>query len=398
MPLAISILVVFAFAVLLSRLYHIYKDKIDFFARGMDYGFKYEEISSLWKLAAMCELEDPLSLFVSENSVNQCIAYYIANAKEEDNFESFKVQQFLEKLYKFKTRVALDADKKRGLESTKAVDEGQKLSIIYKGKGVFISRVLNNGREFVIALPMQQNKKTGRVDYLKPEEWVGKTVSVYFWRKGDAGYSFDTEVFSSGVFRSDNALYLKHSFNLIRTQKRQSIRCACEINAQLYMIGEEGVDYEKIETEDGYKCLLEDISEDGAMIRVGGKAVPNVQIKIQFQINEALIVMFGVIRGVEFNAALNQSRIHFECTHIDSGMKNKVLSYVYNIIPQEEQEVHDAMVQAEEQNKLEEEETQGETSLEPLAEPSAVEVTLSSMEQPAVKPDGTESVPELPES
>lgn len=398
MPLAISIIVVFAFIILLSRLYHIYKDKLDFFARGMDYGFKYEEISALWKLSSLCELEDPLSLFVSETSVNKCIAYYIANAREEGTMESFKVQQFLEKLYKFKTRVALDADKKRGLENTKAISEGQKLSVIYKGKGVFTSRILNNARELVISLPMQHNKKTGRIDFLKPEEWVGKTVAVYFWRKGDAGYSFDTEVFSSGVFRSDNALYLKHSFHLVRTQKRQSIRSACEINAQLYMIGEGGVDYEKIETEDGYKCILEDISEDGAMIRVGGKAVPNVQIKIQFQINEALVVMFGVIRGVEFNASLNQSRIHFECTHIDSGMKNKVLSYVYNIIPKEEQEVHEAMLQAEEQNKLEEP-SEGDAAVSAdSSEPAAAEISISHAESPAEKPDGSESVPELPEN
>ena len=53
--------------------------------------------------------------------------------------------------------------------------------------------------------------------------------------------------------------------------------------------------------------------------------------------------MFGVIRAVEYNEKLNQSRLHFECTHIDTVMKNEVLSFVYNMLPEREKEVYEAM-------------------------------------------------------
>ena len=347
MIVGVSLLAVILAVFICMKVYNLTKDVTKFYAQGFDYGFHAREISSLWKLAKKCEIEEPLSLFVSENAVNRCISAFIQKSREEGTENTFPVQSFLETLYKFKTRVALDLDNKRGLESTKSLDVGQKLSIILKGHGVFYSHVINNGRELIISLPVQVNKITRKIESMPGEDWEGKTISVYFWRKNDAGYAFDTEVFGSGVFRSDKALYLKHSYKLDRAQKRQSIRVPCEIYAQMYIIKDEVVDYEKIETELGYKCLLEDLSEDGAMIRIGGMGKNNVQIKIQFELNEMLIIMFGVIRAVEFNETLNQSRLHFECTHIEQGMKNAILSYVYKVIPQEQKDINEAIAQAE---------------------------------------------------
>ena len=79
------------------------------------------------------------------------------------------------------------------------------------------------------------------------------------------------------------------------------------------------------------------------MIRIGGKGVPNVQIKLQFNIQSMLIIMFGVVRTVEYNEASNQSLLHFECIHLEPAMKNEVLSYVYNMLPEREKEVYEAL-------------------------------------------------------
>ncbi|HAH62238.1 MAG TPA: hypothetical protein DCL73_09105 [Treponema sp.] len=53
--------------------------------------------------------------------------------------------------------------------------------------------------------------------------------------------------------------------------------------------------------------------------------------------------MFGIVRTIEYNRTINQSRLHFECIHIEPQMKNEVLSFVYNIMPQEEKEIYDAL-------------------------------------------------------
>lgn len=366
MSVLISALLICLFGFAIYRFYLATKDKVKFFAHGFDYGFHRKDISVLWKLAKECEIEEPMDLYISENAVNKCIARVIEKSKMAGNENSYPVQMFLDKLYRFKTRVVLDLDNKRGLESTKSLDNGQKLSIIFKGHGVFYSHVINNGRELIISLPVQVNKVTRKIEQLPGEDWEGQTISVYFWRKNDAGYAFDTQVFGSGAFRSDQALYLKHSYKLDRTQKRQSIRVPCEIYGQMYIIKDEVVEYDKIETNPGYKCLLEDISEDGAMIRIGGVGKNNVPIKIQFELNGALIVMFGVIRAVEFNESLNQSRLHFECTHIEQGMKNSILSYVYNVIPQDQKDINEAIAQAE---AFENEESVSEIVNQPIEAP-----------------------------
>ena len=138
-------------------------------------------------------------------------------------------------------------------------------------------------------------------------------------------------------------MFLEHTNNLIRSQKRNAIRAKCHILANLYILKEKTIDYNRVETANGLKCLLEDISEKGAMIRIGGKGIPNIQIKLQFQIDNKLVIMFGLVKTVEYNAEIKQSRLHFECKHIDPFMKNIVLSYVYNILPEKEKEIYDAL-------------------------------------------------------
>ncbi|MBP5358256.1 MAG: PilZ domain-containing protein [Treponema sp.] len=321
----------------------------------MDSDFKLSEINTLWKLAKKTKLEEPISLFLSTNVLNDCIAQIIAEAKNNNTENSYQTQQFLSKLYKYRTRITLDHEGKKGLEDTRSLDVGQRLRIILPGKGVFASVVLNNGREIVVSLPRQEDKKNKRFTVLEGEMWEDHHISVYFWRKGDAGYAFDTEVFSAGVFQGQDCLFLRHSNKLDRAQKRQSVRCVCNIYAQMYMIKSEVVDYNAVDTEEGYRCLLEDISEDGAMIRIGGIGKANARIKLQFELQDTFIMMYGIIRAVEYNKVIDQSRLHFECTHIDPTMKNAILTYVYNVIPENEKEINEALIASEEDSYNDEE-------------------------------------------
>ncbi|MBR6193085.1 MAG: PilZ domain-containing protein, partial [Treponema sp.] len=97
-----------------------------------------------------------------------------------------------------------------------------------------------------------------------------------------------------------------------------------------------------------------DISEDGALIRVGGAGKSNVRIKLQFDLNGSFIMMYGVVRGVEYNKDIEQSRLHFECTHIDATMKNAILAFVYNVLPENEKEINEAMAESENDEKEDE--------------------------------------------
>lgn len=338
MYILVSTLIAVIILLVLAKIYQSFKDKIKFYVEGIDRKFSFSELSTLWKTAEICNLENPSSIFISMNSLSQCIAHIKLLSESEGTINSARTQNLLSRLYTFRNNIEKEADKKRGLESSKALANGQKLRVLLPGKGVFSSEIVNNGKDLIIKLPTQKNQIT-----VESMDWLEKSISVYLWRKGDARYVFDTKVNGNGSFMGKPCLFLSHSSNLIRSQKRSAIRAKCHIYAQMYIITEQVQDLNYVETKPGYKCLLEDISEKGALIRIGGKGVPNIKLRIQFQLEGHLIVMHGEVRTVEYNNEINQSRLHFECTYIDPGMKNQILSFVFNILPEKDKKLMEAL-------------------------------------------------------
>ena len=130
---------------------------------------------------------------------------------------------------------------------------------------------------------------------------------------------------------------------MIRSQKRNAIRAKCKIYGDLYILKDKVIDYNAVESVPGYRCLIEDISENGALIKIGGKGMPNVRIRLQFKLDDKLIDMFGIVHNVEFDEESNQSKLHFECIHTEPEMRNIILAYVYNILTESEKEIFDAL-------------------------------------------------------
>lgn len=331
------LIIVFLILAALGAVYTTFKTRINFFITGLDSGFSIPDLSILWQAAELCNLEQPTALFYSLPALTKCMTQ-ISNQSSAEGGQ--KNQLLMSKLFDYRTKIQNEADDKKGLSSTRYLDKGQQLRIILPGKGVFSSEIVNNGNQLVINVPKQKNL----IPY-SAEDWVGKVISVYLWRKGDARYVFDTTVTQAGLFLGKSSLFLNHSSNLVRTQKRKSVRVKCEIYGMLYIIKKESIDINAIETQNGFRCLIEDISESGALIRIGGKGVQNVKIKLQYNINNKLILMVGVIRTVEYNQEKNQSLLHFECTHIETSMRNEVLKFVYNMLPENEKEVLEALEQ-----------------------------------------------------
>ncbi|MCR4579690.1 MAG: flagellar brake protein [Treponema sp.] len=342
----IAVITFIVILLIIAGLYSAFKTKVSFIVLGLDSGFTFSDTLLLWQVAQICELDQPTSLFFSLNSLSRCMNQISNQASADGVSDTAKIQNLLTKLFNFRTKLQNESDDKKGLVTTQSLDKGQKLRIILPGKGVFYSEIMNNGSSIVISVPKQKE-----LIPIPAHEWVGKVLSVYFWRKGDAAYVFDTKVINHGLFMGKTSISLQHSADLTRTQKRKAVRAKCEIYGNLFIVKKNMTDISAIETQNGYRCLIEDISESGAMIKIGGKGVSNVKIKLQFNIQNKLIVMSGVIRTVDFNEAENISHLHFECTDIDPIMRNEVLAYVYNILPENEKEILDALEQTETDEK-----------------------------------------------
>ena len=344
----VAIIVISFFLIILAFVYSVYKTKIKFFITGIDAGFSMSDALLLWNVSQICELDEPTTLFFSLPALTKCMTQITNQASADNQIDSPKYQTLLSKLFAYRTKIQNESDNKKGLTSTETLESGQRLRIILPEKGVFASKIINNGKMLIITIPKKNDIIT-----ISAEEWVGKVINVYFWRKGDAQYVFDTIVVQTGIYLGKSTLYVKHSYNLTRTQKRRSVRAKCEIYADLFFIKKSDNNEQIIESKNGFRCLLQDISESGALIKIGGKGRENIKIKLQFSIQNKLIIMTGIVRKVEYNIEKNQSLLHFECTHIEQSMKNEILAYVYNMLPENEKEVLEAIRQTEDDSKNE---------------------------------------------
>jgi hypothetical protein len=103
----------------------------------------------------------------------------------------------------------------------------------------------------------------------------------------------------------------------------------------------------KVEVNPGLKCFLEDLSDTGCAITVGGRAQPNLRVKIQFALGSAPVVMSGTIRSADFNEDVNRSLLHIEADLLPIETRNKILGEVFGMLPDEEEELPFRMLDVE---------------------------------------------------
>ena len=106
-----------------------------------------------------------------------------------------------------------------------------------------------------------------------------------------------------------------------------------EINeqAQVFPVANIGSASKAVENKPGLRSRLLDISEDGAAVLVGGKAKVGLPVKVQFKLSDTAIVMIGIVKGMSVKKRKNQSVLHIEASPVSMDIKNRILSYVYNL-------------------------------------------------------------------
>jgi c-di-GMP-binding flagellar brake protein YcgR len=221
---------------------------------------------------------------------------------------------------------------KHGISNSRQISDGQNLRILIKGTGVFKSQLVKNAHDFLTVSRPTSEKMSNTFP------WEGKNLSVYFWRDEDAGYVFDTDVLDEVFSKGLAALKISHSDSLFRTQKRKSIRIRMHRAAFLYpVINEENA--LTLETNPGLKCFIEDLSDAGCAIAIGGKASADFRAKVQFTINNVPICMSGTVRSVEYKEEPNRSLLHIEADPLPIEVRNKILGEIFGMLPEEEEDL-----------------------------------------------------------
>jgi c-di-GMP-binding flagellar brake protein YcgR len=239
-------------------------------------------------------------------------------------------QDFLSKLYDFRKKIEMDKPKiKNGISNSRQISDGQLLRILVTGTGVFKSQVVKNSGQYVtISRPVNSKISTSM-------SWNGTKVSVYFWREDDAGYVFDSEVRDEVYSKGISSLKIDHSDSLFRTQKRKSIRIKLHKAAFLYLAKDDDVPG-KTEMIPGLKCFLEDLSDTGCAVAVGGKASAGVRVKVQFALDNTAVSMLGTVRSIHYREEVNRSILHVEADPLPLEVRNQILGEVFGMLPEDD--------------------------------------------------------------
>jgi c-di-GMP-binding flagellar brake protein YcgR len=304
---------------------------IQFFAKGKDSGFSLQEIDLLRRLAVKSQLEDPSALFWSQHQLDICIRSLVKGMQTSGEI-SAEDQDFLSKLYDYRKKIEMEKPKiKKGIISTQQIGEAQPLRVLVSGTGVFNSRVVKNTSQYItISRPVNSKAPMGF-------SWTGLLISVYFWRSDDAGYVFDSEVLDEVFSKGVSSLKIAHADSLTRTQKRKAVRVKIHKPAFLYLLSPDE-EPGKIEAVPGLKCFLEDLSEAGCAVTVGGRAAEKMRVKVQFALDNSPVSMSGIVRSIEYKEDLNRSLLHIEADELPLDLRNRVLGAVFGMLSEEEED------------------------------------------------------------
>lgn len=299
---------------------------MQFYVRGKESGFTFQEVNLLRKVAIENRLKNPTSLFWSVKTLDRCIRSTIVSFRAAGTDQETKHLEFINKLFDFRKRVEFDQPKyKLGLTSTRGIAPGQTFKITLEGGGVYLSKLVENNRRYIAMTYPRGNPVPPGFS------WRGQPMRFYFWRQEDAGYYFESRIIGDFIDRKVPIIHVQHSDNLVRAQKRRSVRRDLNAPAQLYPLRTIGDANEVLESAAGFRCRLLDVSEDGAAVAIGGRAKAGLPVKIIAEIAEQHVVLSGVIRSVNYKQKNNASILHIQAQRPSSGTKVKILTFVYKL-------------------------------------------------------------------
>jgi c-di-GMP-binding flagellar brake protein YcgR len=288
-------------------------------------------------LATQCNLEFPVSLFMAQNQLDKCIHSMVRNVKMSGGNEDRGIQDFLSKLYDYRKKLEMEKQHvKYSITNSRQISEGQTLRVLVvgTGSGVFKSQVVKNTNQYLtITRPINKKGSSPSSSMVQ----TGSKISVYFWREDDAGYVFDSEVLDEVFSMGISSLKITHGESLFRTQKRKSVRIKMHKAAFLYLVPSAEPPH-KIEIDPGLKCFLEDISDAGCAVVVGGKADSGLRVKVQFALDNAAVCMTGTVRSVEYKEDVNRSVLHIEAEPLPLETRNHILGEMFGMLPDEDED------------------------------------------------------------
>jgi c-di-GMP-binding flagellar brake protein YcgR len=292
-----------------------------FRSQGKAAGFSFREISLLKTVAQQSEKPDPASLFQSPELTDFCIRFLVRSARASGNNSPAR-QDFIAKLYEYRKKIGAEGPGQR-ITSSREIEADQNLRVVINNAAVYQSRVIKNTYGYILATRPVSSKSRAAVS------WLGQKITIYFWKEEDAGYVFDCTVLDEVFFKGGAAIKISHSDSLFRTQKRRSPRAKLHKSTYLYLLGD-GDSPDKLETKPGLRCFVEDLSDTGCAVTIGGRVRPGIRVKLQFEMGGKPFGMSGTVRSAEYNGETRRSLLHIEADPLNQEAKNALFGEMFS--------------------------------------------------------------------
>ena len=305
---------------------------LQFYMKGRESGFIFHEINLLRRVAVESKLENPTALFWSMKQLDRAIKGTIITYRARSQEQDPEYNLLLSKLFELRKRVEFDQPKyKIGHQDLPQAHAQAVPAHHAPGLGPFAS----DGR--------------GEPDPLHgsfPSRWARscRTVSPGRTRRSACtsggrrtpAISSRPRSWRTSSTRKYPILHIAHSDNLIRTQKRNSVRVEADIPAELFPLKSIDEASEIPEGARGLRCRLADLSEGGAADPHRRQGPRGTAHQGPVQHRGQRMVMSGVVKGITFDQKKNRSLLHMQATASSVAMRNRILMYVYNLFGERE--------------------------------------------------------------
>ena len=305
---------------------------IQFYTKGKDAGFSFHEIGLLRRVAVEDRLENPTALFWSQKQLDRSLKNIVVKLRAADKEDNEEGNTLVAKLFELRRRVAMEQPRYTvGIKSSKNLTTRQRLKLMLPGGlGPFMSIIVETlPRYMALSYPKGPELPEGF-------SWKGQRVGVHFWRAEDAGYFFQTKVLEDYFDKDYPIIHAAHADGLVRTQKRRSVRVPSDLAAEIYPLKSIDAANESPEQSRGLRCRLQDLSEDGAALLIGGRAKAGLPVKLQFEVAGKIAVMCGIVKKADFDGKKNRSVLHLQSVPLSMNTRNRILIYVYNLFGERE--------------------------------------------------------------
>ncbi len=276
---------------------------VDFIAKGKEAGLSAKEIKMFKKAADVLEMDRPLTLLGSISNIDNAILR-INEILQKTEYSDIEIIDLLEDLHMYRKNIELDKLEKRGnISDSKNLSVSQQVKITVGNMEIPIIGVISEITPNYLSIDLKN--ETG----IRPGiNWNGP-INIYFWRRDDAGYFFESTVIETPSSRKWN---ISHSTNLIRSQKREDLRVDVELNCYVYKLEDITKRNSKPMGFNGTFSQLKNLSEGGAAFLINGKIQPGIALKIEFRLEGKVVVLCGFVKDSSHNQSNNISYVRMK--------------------------------------------------------------------------------------